>query len=359
MTVREGCGHPMRAGESACRCTTCGVVCQGQFAGCATVWAKGPQDSFNPPDEGLSSRHDQSGLFPLDAAAVMAESESMTDQRDLFPLDAAAVVTESGSMTEPSDPFPLDAAAVVTESEPTVEHREPFPPAPAAVVNSARTAWPSPATGRRVSPGLSNGGPQRIERRVAPPGPIPEPQSQAAPVLRTDEERGQVFEWLQDSFDGLRSQLRVLNDAVSRQQDALGSLGEAEAIAERLAMLADVLPERIGDAVQEALASHPQAQGNGSVRGDVEVDEMVDVRDGNGSSGDDPRPADEAPPVAVAPPPPPAPERVAAPEPADAPVGEEDAAHGVRTQLNALASTVQSRLNRSGWQEKLRSLSTR
>ncbi len=32
---------------------------------------------------------------------------------------------------------------------------------------------------------------------------------------------------------------------------------------------------------------------------------------------------------------------------------------GLRTQLNSLASTVQTRLNRSGWQEKLRSLSTR
>src|SRR5438270_2284020 len=42
--IREGCGHPMRAGESACSCPQCGVVCQGRFAGCAEVWARGPRE---------------------------------------------------------------------------------------------------------------------------------------------------------------------------------------------------------------------------------------------------------------------------------------------------------------------------
>src|SRR5438067_13407476 len=42
--IREGCGHPMRAGESACVCPQCGVVCRGRFAGCAEVWARGPRE---------------------------------------------------------------------------------------------------------------------------------------------------------------------------------------------------------------------------------------------------------------------------------------------------------------------------
>src|SRR6266700_1545380 len=42
--IREGCGHPMRAGESACACPQCGVVCRGRFAGCAEVWARGPRE---------------------------------------------------------------------------------------------------------------------------------------------------------------------------------------------------------------------------------------------------------------------------------------------------------------------------
>ncbi|MDQ6946426.1 MAG: hypothetical protein M3256_09165, partial [Actinomycetota bacterium] len=41
--IREGCGHPMQAGESACACPECGVVCHGLFDGCAEVWARGPR----------------------------------------------------------------------------------------------------------------------------------------------------------------------------------------------------------------------------------------------------------------------------------------------------------------------------
>ncbi|MGH9265104.1 MAG: hypothetical protein ACRD1D_10480 [Acidimicrobiales bacterium] len=41
--IREGCGHPMVAGERACACPECGVVCQGQFDGCPEVWARGPR----------------------------------------------------------------------------------------------------------------------------------------------------------------------------------------------------------------------------------------------------------------------------------------------------------------------------
>ena len=41
--IREGCGHPMRAGERACACPECGIVCEGQFDGCPDVWARGPR----------------------------------------------------------------------------------------------------------------------------------------------------------------------------------------------------------------------------------------------------------------------------------------------------------------------------
>ena len=41
--IRDGCGHPMRAGEQACACPECGVVCEGQFDGCPDVWARGPR----------------------------------------------------------------------------------------------------------------------------------------------------------------------------------------------------------------------------------------------------------------------------------------------------------------------------
>jgi DNA-binding SARP family transcriptional activator len=42
--IRAGCGHPMRAGENACVCPECGVVCTGKFAACDEVWARGPRE---------------------------------------------------------------------------------------------------------------------------------------------------------------------------------------------------------------------------------------------------------------------------------------------------------------------------
>jgi len=43
LQIHDGCGHPMVAGENACACSECGVVCGGRFAGCPDVWARGPQ----------------------------------------------------------------------------------------------------------------------------------------------------------------------------------------------------------------------------------------------------------------------------------------------------------------------------
>src|SRR5438270_13024947 len=42
--ISEGCEHPMTAGESHCFCAVCGVTCDGRFAGCSDVWARGPKD---------------------------------------------------------------------------------------------------------------------------------------------------------------------------------------------------------------------------------------------------------------------------------------------------------------------------
>ncbi|MGI9033465.1 MAG: hypothetical protein ACR2HY_07245 [Acidimicrobiales bacterium] len=41
LQIREGCGHPMEADDSACSCPECGVICGGRFAGCPDVWARG------------------------------------------------------------------------------------------------------------------------------------------------------------------------------------------------------------------------------------------------------------------------------------------------------------------------------
>ena len=41
--IREGCGHPMVAGQSSCSCAQCGVECPGKFTACTTVWDRGPR----------------------------------------------------------------------------------------------------------------------------------------------------------------------------------------------------------------------------------------------------------------------------------------------------------------------------
>src|SRR3954454_5994609 len=43
--ISHECGHPMTAGASHCYCEVCGVTCEGKFAGCAEVWARGPKDT--------------------------------------------------------------------------------------------------------------------------------------------------------------------------------------------------------------------------------------------------------------------------------------------------------------------------
>ena len=185
------------------------------------------------------------------------------------------------------------------------------------------TAWPA------------RGEPLSVDE--APTSSTPQTWSDpAAPALAADE-RGQVFEWLKDSFEGLHSQLRVLSDAVSRQQQALDHMSDARLAAERVSALADVLPERIGEAVHDAIKVRrsPGPGPDPTSRDSVEVsDQREGLTAGNGATTPV-SPADQP--------------------PADEPTPDKQAA-GVRTQLTGLASTVQSRLNRSGWQETLRSL---
>src|SRR2546430_264977 len=75
--IREGCGHPMRAGESACACPQCGVVCRGRFAGCAEVWARGPREvHVVAPPAALARRT----VTPVRVGRAPAEQPSGADQ---------------------------------------------------------------------------------------------------------------------------------------------------------------------------------------------------------------------------------------------------------------------------------------
>jgi hypothetical protein len=200
-------------------------------------------------------------------------------------------------------------------------------------------------------------------------------------VAAADERRGQVFQWLQDSFEGVSSQLRVLSDNLSRQQQALAGMTDAQEAAERLSRLADALPERIGAAVQEALTAGRHSGKVGPYESHVigtqrehrpvgpdpdrrsAVDDVIlDLRQSAHLVHHGPvtspleaeQPVDE---TGIAEP--------SMAEPVASHVGGPGAQHtaasdpSLRSQLGSLASSVHTRINRSGWQEKLRSLSTR
>lgn len=146
--IREGCGHPMTAGDTSCTCGTCGVVCAGRFSACSAVWARGPR---------------QVTL----ASPVLAG-------RPAVKADA-----NGGS------------GVVATE--------------PATVTNSA------------------------------------------------DDGRGEVLEWLQSAFDGVRGDLALVADAIARQQQALNTLTHAEETTTHLVELAEALPDRVSTAVAGAV----------------------------------------------------------------------------------------------------------
>ncbi len=167
----------MTAGESSCQCDGCGMVCEGQFAGCSTVWERGPW-AFVP-------------VWPSKPWG--------------------------GDLPSGREPEPVGASASADRAKADATSAEP----------NGNSDLHTPEGAR----------------------PSPPPTAAPLPVTAADDMRGQVFEWLHDSFESLRSQLRVLSDAVSRQERALDSMTEARAAAERLSRLADVLSDRTGDAV--------------------------------------------------------------------------------------------------------------
>lgn len=340
----------MRAGESACHCPQCGVVCEGQFNGCATVWAAGPRE------------------------VVLVRPEARV---------ADLGVGANGASTPGVNGVQVQVTNGAGEPVATVE-------AAPITTDTVRTAWPSREGGAQpwqpeapAVPAASVAQSAPVSEPVEPvqPASTPavDPAGRPAPVVASaDERRGQVFSWLKDSFDGVNSQLRVLSDNLSRQQQVLAGMTDAQAAASRLSQLADALPERIGAAVQEAVAAGQRsATGNqgdaaaGSIedlplgadpdwRAAVE-DAVADLRQPTGATAADPLEAEPSASWA-------ADEslldEVAVSEPfADHVQGGGQATGettgGVRSQLSSLASTVQSRVNRTGWQERLRSLSTR
>jgi hypothetical protein len=153
---------------------------------------------------------------------------------------------------------------------------------------------------------------QRAVEATAAPEPAAEP---VVPVLASDEARGQILEWLERSFEGVNAHLRVLTDTLNRQQRALAELTDTQAAEGRLQ--ADMAPRWSDDwGVDDLPADHLE---------DLPLPDPV-----------------EAP-------------RYEPDRPNGAPKAHEEQSRVVETE----PATLHAPDNRSGWQEKLRSLSTR
>ncbi|GAC1543450.1 MAG: hypothetical protein NVS3B12_31940 [Acidimicrobiales bacterium] len=108
-TIQAGCDHPMVANRpDACTCLECGVVCHGKFAGCATVWARGPQrihwrrpsDTAHDAEVAVASARRQVAIVPGGTPEVMAREQPALDDM------ASAVrrlVAEVGRLREDID----------------------------------------------------------------------------------------------------------------------------------------------------------------------------------------------------------------------------------------------------------------
>ena len=192
----------MRAGERACACPECGVICQGQFDGCPGVWARGPR--------------------PV-ALSVAPAIEAPR-------VRALAAGPEPGRAG-------VNAPSVA-----------------AAAANGN-------ANGTANGNGNGNGG------YAGPP-----PSSPRADSAQSGGSRTEILQWFEDAFDELRNELHALASTVTRQQAMLAELLDSREAELRVVMVAESLPELVGEAAAKALTD----QSDGLA--DVVADSLDDFR---------------------------------------------------------------------------------
>ena len=189
--IREGCGHPMQAGEQACACPACGVVCDGLFDGCPDVWERGPRP-----------------VAFVTAALPASRPRALN----------------AGPFAEAASPPP------------------PLPPPPT----------PPPVQQSPLANGFSGGPvppPQPPPRSMPPPPPLSPPPAAAGAGPRSD-----VLRWFEDAFNELRNELHAVAATLTRQQAMLAELLDTREAELRVVMVAESLPELAGEAAAKALA---------------------------------------------------------------------------------------------------------
>ena len=224
----------MRPGDKSCNCPECGVVCGGQFDGCADVWARGlrPVTISAPASVSVANGAEWSPSAVLNPPAAGGPGRR----------EVIARVTENARTS------PLTEPATGSRAHPPGTP-EPEPPPPGPPRYSAAPG-PSPTSPHRPEAGQPEPSPAVRQPRT------PFGQSQATPVKVADATvaRTQLFQWFEAEFHKLRGELQAVVGTVTQQQAMVAELLEDRHVAQRLSVLAGSLPEIVDEAVKSAVA---------------------------------------------------------------------------------------------------------
>ena len=225
----------MRPGDKSCNCPECGVVCGGQFDGCADVWARGlrPVTISAPASVSVGNSGEWTPSAVLSAPSVGGPGRREVMARATENARPTARLTESApeARSRPRD-------AVEPEPEPTSVPPRVAAPQPSPIPrprSDTRPPEPSPAMG---------------------PAPAAVRGRQSTPVKVADSPvaRAQLFQWFEAEFDKLRGELQAVIGTVTQQQAMVAEMLEDRHVAQRLSVVAGSLPEIVDEAVKSAVA---------------------------------------------------------------------------------------------------------
>lgn len=187
----------MTAGETSCSCTECGVVCTGRFAGCVSVWRRGPRpvsaitftarrpDDARPPE----LPRDEGPLLEA-ATARYAGSAAVPPPGPMDVRAAPAPATPPPAPATPTGPAAVEASGAVNQSAPSpagpAPRGAPASPAPPAATVAPSGDKPSgPATRGHTRPHVGAGRPLVAAGHTPkphPPAPAAAPEASVAPT---------------------------------------------------------------------------------------------------------------------------------------------------------------------------------
>jgi len=278
----------MQAGQTACACPDCGVVCHGLFEGCPDVWERGlrPVMVIAKPDESgngivpaqLEPVGFVNGRSSVLTAAEIEGGRSVTAgaDEDLIGVEAAtraaarfqtaraAAVEEArraagqaegaGPATAQDEGDPTDQAEDARRSAEERAAQAEDARRAAAQAEADRAAADDDAAARRAA---DHEGARRAaasgQRTNGNPAALGAGPSTGAP---RGDARSDVLRWFEEAFEGLRTDLRELVTGMTQQQAMIAELLDTRQADLRLVVVAEGLPDVVQDAVEAAVADH-------------------------------------------------------------------------------------------------------